>query len=164
MKSFAEYEEQKAADNLARTLVAYDIDPAEFCDNVLEYVALNESMPVNELWSGLKGAVGNMWNTAKQGYASGEGQAKYNKANQMITQLRDNLRQLGVAETKPMGQAFDNLSTGLQQAVTSMQGDPTMQATQAFPSKFQGKTVTPEVVPETEPQQQPNMPLYKAAI
>lgn len=164
MKSFAEYEEQKAADNLARVLVDCNVDPVEFCDDVLEYFALNESMPINELLAGLGGAAGQMWNKVKQGvsqmgqaYASGEGQAKYNKANQMITQLRDNLRQLGVVETKPMGVAFDSLSTGLQQAVSSMQGDPAMQAKQAFPSKYQGEFVTPEVVPDQQ-NQQPQQP------
>lgn len=163
MKSFAEYEEQKAADNLARVMVDCNVDPVEFCDDVLEYFVLNESMPINELLAGLGGAAGQMWNKVKQGvsqmgqaYSSGEGQAKYNKANQMITQLRDNLKQLGVVETKPMGTAFDNLSAGLQQAVSSMQGDSAMQAKQAFPSKYQGQFVTPEVVPDQQPQQQPD--------
>jgi hypothetical protein len=153
MKSFAEYEEQKAADNLARVLVAYDIDPAYFCDNVLEYVAsLNESVSLNELMAGLRGmagqaakgiggAIGGMAGGIARGaskmgqaYTAAERQQQFKQAGNMITQLQNNLVSLGMDQTG-LKQTFDSLAQGLQQA--QGQSAQNQQSAEAAPAAAQ---------------------------
>lgn len=73
MKSFAEYQEHRAGEELAERLAGYGIDPDQFCDDALElFAACNESELYNELMGGLKnlaqgamGQMGNAWQGAK---------------------------------------------------------------------------------------------------
>jgi hypothetical protein len=73
MKSFEEYQVQRAGEELAERLAYYGIDPDEFCDNVLEVcAACNEAELYNELLGGLRnvaqgamGGLGQAWQGAK---------------------------------------------------------------------------------------------------
>jgi len=157
MKSFSEYQEQKAVERLARTIVECRIDPYEFCDNILESYVKNEGF-FGKMGAGLAGAAKNFGQNYKAG-ARGYG---YDQAVKAVQGLQQQLQQLGYPFDPSIEKVFTDLQKGLETQKNNPQQQQQQPGRQPPPLNPQGQAV-PQALPDGTLEEVPEGEIPNAA-
>lgn len=137
MRTFNEYRENKTEEELAALIVEAGIDPAEFCDFILETAARTDSEEelLNEVWGGIKGLAQNAWQGIKQNagpmmqkaakwvgdtYQTGQKTQDIQNAQKSLNDLKMSLEKLGFNQ-QSLTNSLGSIHSQLQQAVTNVQ-------------------------------------------